>query len=357
MAQKMEQMAAKLAEMQARANIKNHKNNNKDNMDYNQHPQQNQVQFDENANQYMEAGLQHEPDNEAAQDDQFQQGTFLLDSAAHPSHVNQLMTKTNTLRHPLHVSTPNGTYSVTESSPVVVRIPAGPVHTDALVNRSMSTSLISPIPIIEQHGPIVLTENNASILPQNHPLTPKVRSTSIPIANVRNGIYHLITHPKSKTAPSAYGAFNVPKPKPRKTPKPSRPVETVIIPTSGTKKRKSSPIGVALPRPKQPNLKLNLDKRQRKLAFDYHLLYNHASPSTIMKTLQNPALQFDPSNTPSTTHAPMHCSPCRDAKLKTAPHYRRQHNYKPGEAISSDVAGPLNYKGQRLDDAYFGYLY
>lgn len=56
---------------------------------------------------------------------------------------------------------------------------------------------------------------------------------------------------------------------------------------------------------------------------------------------------------PKSTHAPMVCGPCRNAKLCTTPHHRKHYNYTPGEAFSSDVAGPINFKDDPIDDAYF----
>lgn len=126
----------------------------------------------------------------------------------------------------------------------------------------------------------------------------------------------------------------------------------MIIPSSN-KTRLSSPIGIAAPSPKRPKLQVKLDKKQRQVVFDYHLLFNHSTPDIIMKTLKNPHLHFDPKNIPASTHAPMSCSLCRAAKLKTAPHFRKHHSYHPGEAISSDVVGPFNHNGQRLYEAYF----
>lgn len=76
-------------------------------------------------------------------------------------------------------------------------------------------------------------------------------------------------------------------------------------------------------------------------------------PSTIMKTLNKPNIQFEKNTSPQIMHVPMHCSPCRDAKLGESPQYRKTHTYTPGEAISSDVAGPFNQHGQELEGAYF----
>jgi len=46
-----------------------------------------------------------------------------------------------------------------------------------------------------------------------------------------------------------------------------------------------------------------------------------------------------------TTLPKLTCSACFAEKLKGALHRRTQHDYKPGEAISSDVCGPFRTVG------------
>lgn len=72
-----------------------------------------------------------------------------------------------------------------------------------------------------------------------------------------------------------------------------------------------------------------------------------------MKTLKNPALQYNPAYVPRMLSEDVTCAPCYRAKLKAAPHRSKLHDYSPGEAFSSDVAGPLNFEGERLREAYF----
>lgn len=141
--------------------------------------------------------------------------------------------------------------------------------------------------------------------------------------------------------------------KPRKTITPVRPIEAVMIPTKATRKRKAVLIGLGKSKHSRPQLKLQHDKAQRRILYDFHLFFNHATPNTIMETLRNPNLQYDQSKIPKSVHASMDCGPCRNAKMKSAPHHPKDHSYQPGEAISSDVAGPMNFRGQRLENAYF----
>lgn len=134
---------------------------------------------------------------------------------------------------------------------------------------------------------------------------------------------------------------------------PVKPSTAVIIPPNNTRKRKTQPIGIGRPKEAKPTLKLDAPNEQRRLAYDFHLLFNHATPQVIMDTLRNPKVQYDQAKIPLSTHAPVNCGPCRNAKMHMAPHIQKQHTYAPGEAFSSDVARPLNFQGHRIDEAYF----
>lgn len=72
-----------------------------------------------------------------------------------------------------------------------------------------------------------------------------------------------------------------------------------------------------------------------------------------MDTLKNPHLQHDENKIPKRSKSKMTFEPCHDGKNRAAPHYRKDHLYAPGEAFSSDVAGPINFKGERMDQPYF----
>lgn len=246
--------------------------------------------------------------------------------------------------------TPNGAYSVTESAPISLPLPFGTIRTEALLNPSMDSNIISPLPIIDQNVPIILYASEAYVLPPHHPTTREAIMSTKKIASVNNGVYELNVRPKSKPTPYARKALGFLNLKPKRM-KIARAVDNVMIPSPRTTKPKALPIVISTPPSKNPKTKSTLDKKRRAMAYDYQLLFNHASLSEIMKSLNNPALQYDPAHVPPTTHAPLTCSPCHDAKLRTAPHHRKAHQYMPGQAISSDVAGPFNYHGQSLDEA------
>lgn len=209
LAQQMEEMAAELAAMKEAVTNPNPNNNN------NAQDGQRRVNFDDNVNDFVEAVAEQDDDHDDDAQEQFQQGKFLLDTAAYPSHVHSPATTTNPLPSPILVSTPNGPYSVNESANVTLPLPSGQMHTKALVNRSMTSNLISPSPIICQHGPILLTKTAAAVLPPHHPITARVTGIAEQIATVRNGVYILHTN-SNKTPSSAHRAISVPIPKSKK---------------------------------------------------------------------------------------------------------------------------------------------
>lgn len=130
----------------------------------NAHGGNRQVHFDDKVNDFAEAvASQDDDDNDEAQE-QFHQVKLLLDSAAFPSHVHSPASKTINLNSPIHVSTPNGSYSVNESAKITLPLQSGLIRTTALINRTMKTNLISPTPIIGQHGPIILTKAAAALI-------------------------------------------------------------------------------------------------------------------------------------------------------------------------------------------------
>lgn len=68
-----------------------------------------------------------------------------------------------------------------------------------------------------------------------------------------------------------------------------------------------------------PMLNLDMKKENGRMAYNFHLLFNNSSPQKVMKTIQNPSLQFDPKQIPKITNPPMSYSPFRDATIRTAP--------------------------------------
>lgn len=126
-------------------------------------------------------------------------------------------------------------------------------------------------------------------------------------------------------------------------------MNTVVLPVNTRKRKQATAIGVAPPKRAMPILKYKTKHPQNKLFYDYHLLLNHASPKTILNTIRNPHLQMDQTRIPSTPRDGITCEPCAEAKLKATSHKRRKHQYLPGEGFSSDVAGPINFGGNRLE--------
>lgn len=79
--------------------------------------------------------------------------------------------------------------------------------------------------------------------------------------------------------------------------------------------------------------------------YAWHLILNHAQLSTLTKLSKNPRLRIPGLSAISSTHHDLTCRACLESKLKRAEHRRKPHNYKQGEAFSSDIMGPLNIPG------------
>lgn len=267
----MKDIAAKLQEIRAHAANHHHHNNVKEN---NRNFYQRQVHLNDDQ-QHFKGDYQNN-DEEDDDEDHFQQDKFLLDSAAYPSYFNRPMDQTDPIYKTMSVSTPNGTFSVKKSAPVTIKLPTGLVKTAALVYPAMKSSLISPLPIIGQQVHILLLESKVAVLPPQHPITHKAVQLAKKIATVSHGLYQLDTSTNIKKTHYENRTLPVDRPKLCRKTLPSRPIDTVIIPTAKQKRTKSIPIGLSTKPTKCPNLKVELDKRHRQFFFDYHLLFNHA---------------------------------------------------------------------------------
>lgn len=99
--------------------------------------------------------------------------------------------------------------------------------------------------------------------------------------------------------------------------------------------------------------------------YQWHLILNHASPEVLTKLARNPHIRIPELDTVTTTHD-MTCRGCFEGKLARAPHRRKAHSYKRGEAVSTDIFGPLTLPGMpptvkryfiTFVDAYSRYAY
>lgn len=302
--------------------------------------QERHVHFQE-AVEYPDQERYQENDNNNNDD----QGTYLLDSSANPSHVINSQNTSNPLPSPVSVATPNGPYILTHSTEFRLPPKAGTISTNAFINHSMRVKLISPLPIIRQLGPVILTAKGASVLPIYHHLISQALLDATPIARMHSGVYELSLH-QSKHPPCAHKPMIPFRPKSVTPPTPkTRPKYVSVLATTVRAKRKRVLDNQSgRPRPSPP-LKVRNKHQQDQLMFDYHFLFNHASPQAIMATLRNPSLQLDKDRTPGPTPVRLMCDPFQDGKNRAAQHRRKTHMYAPGEAFSSDVAGPIKFKG------------
>ena len=83
--------------------------------------------------------------------------------------------------------------------------------------------------------------------------------------------------------------------------------------------------------------------------YHWHLVLNHASPSVLTRLARNPHLNIPSLTSISTTRDDITCGPCLATKLRRAPHKRKDHNYTRGQAVSSDILGPLAIPGMPID--------
>lgn len=76
--------------------------------------------------------------------------------------------------------------------------------------------------------------------------------------------------------------------------------------------------------------------------YELHLILNHASPDAQKRLARNTRVKLPSLNRISTTKKDITYRRCMNGKLRCAPHRRATHNYERGEAVSTDIMGPLN---------------
>lgn len=96
---------------------------------------------------------------------------------------------------------------------------------------------------------------------------------------------------------------------------------------------------------------------KHRAGYDWHLIMSH----TCLRTLTKMAIQphaTDKSLEKIVEDRQITCAPCLRTKLKRAPHYRKEHDCAQGEAVCSDILGPIRpselgqqNKGRPQDDS------
>lgn len=278
---------------------------------------------------------------------------YLLDSAANPTQIHFNPNTSFPISYPTYVSTANGTRRITHASNVILPTTSGGVLTQALINPDLKESLLSPIPLFRQKGPVILTDTQALVLPPLHPATKEALRVTIPIAKVKNGVYEIMI-PNKHTSISMKSMQMKTVPPPLRTPDHTRSIAHTLAPAA-TLRRKTEILRPTNQKYKElvPILRTPTSTKGDAILADAHLVLNHASPAVILKTLKNPTLQYSKNFSQQLQHNKLSCEACFSVKLKSAMHKRKLHGYCPGQALSSEVSRPFNFDGARLDNAYF----
>lgn len=98
---------------------------------------------------------------------------FLRDNAAIPSQINHTPVNANSTEFQIHVTTANDQLTLKKEETVNIPTTAGKVHTKVLVNEKLTANLLSPLPIIDKKGPLLLTTTGAANLPPLQRITDK----------------------------------------------------------------------------------------------------------------------------------------------------------------------------------------
>lgn len=86
-------------------------------------------------------------------------------------------------------------------------------------------------------------------------------------------------------------------------------------------------------------------KKTKMPRYHWHLVMNHATPETLTKSARNSKLRIPELEGIKTTHQDLTCRGCYEGKMVRAAHRRKTHDFKIGEAVSSDILGPINIPG------------
>lgn len=153
-----------------------------------------------------------------------------------------------------------------------------------------------------------------------------------PIATSKNGVYELNIRAKRKYSALDASAPTQPLNKLTK-PFPRTPLTTVIILANTKPISKPSVVGIFQRLKCRPILKTNSYNKDDTIYYDFHLLFKHSSPKTILNTVRNTKLQMDSSRIYAPSKETLSCQHCAAAKMRAAPHKRKEHTYAALEAI------------------------
>lgn len=299
--------------------------------------------------------------NAQAQDDSGSKySTFILDSGANPLFVH---TKSGLPTYPAktrQVATPNGHFRTKEATMITLRTPRQKIRSEALVFERLPRNLLSLTPIVQYIGAVMFDRTGAALIPDKE--YDRLKSHVRYFARLRKGLYEV----PNRAGAVCLGAQALDTVEARsanvhKTGTGDQPWATATTKRTTNKTRasgtKKNPLGkgttnkllvMTTDRTAQTR-KFDLEEHpaaqaERIPKYDCHMILNHASPDVLTLIARNPYVN-ESSLEGITTTKDITCWACLQGKLARSPHRRKQHTYALGEALSTDIMGPLQLPG------------
>ena len=225
------------------------------------------------------------------------------------------------------------------------------------VHTKLSYKLISTSPIVDEFGPIWLDRTGAALVPNRW--TSRIRPTlkyfakrnkRLFVANdTRDDIcmFAQAREPRdtrstttiqelTPSPPPAVVRPAFPQPHTHIQPENAAPHSPVVHHTGTV----SPPVfDVTKPNTTTEHTPAKLAK------YNWHLILNHASPQVLARLARNPFLTEPSLEAVRSTRHDITCKPFLETKMRRAPHRRTDQHYARGQAIPSDILGPINIPG------------
>ena len=299
----------------------------------------------------------HNEQDEQPDDTNKVRGTFTLDSAAHPTHINT---------PPRFLPRTHGLATRTAANHVTPCNHAGTIHiplhnkhpllkVPCVATPSLHANLLSVHDNATQYGAVLFTPQNGYILNLKDSSRPLVVTTA-PWDKHR---YTLHT-PPLKNLFHASGAPTVPlkgrkqnssNKSPSQQPLPSSLRQTPALP----RKRHDKPIITPRLNNIPPTYGTPTPNPIAQAYFHWHVILNHINLLKLQRMELHKTLPILPKSLRNTPPQ-ITCSTCPAAKQSPLPHPRKQHMYAVGSYVSSDTCGPFKPRSRRGNLHFVTYL-
>ena len=266
---------------------------------------------------------------------------YILDSGAHPTHINHQVRQMNPLKHPLTTQTATSTSSNTTHHGIL-KIQANngfTIREKVIINPDIQENLVSVHSLAKQWGHILFSPTKAHIL---H--TKTTRPSVIGTASWHRNQYILDTaqEPTAHSARTMEGQpksrTQKPKPTPSHKASPSQHPPHTYTRSARQPATKHTPVRL----PNYPVPRHAQISRKDATFYAYHMIFNHLNLRAIQimaikNLLPLPAILKQ-------TPPRLSCSGCAHGKQRPQPYKRTKHRYALAVAMSSDVCGPISPK-------------